>query len=143
MNTAKHNIAHRTTGIKPGRVLLCVMFLLCSTLVMAGDAGLNVLALSAQDQKAVVRTAAGEMKAVAPGDVLAEQQLTVEKVMADKLVLKDNTTNDEIWISLAVPGKNSEITRLSKQIPKNEMPEPATITIPRDVKNLKRSKHGQ
>lgn len=142
MNTTKRNIAHRITRINPGRVLLSVILLLCSSLTMAGDTGLNVLALSAQDQKAVVKTAAGEMLTVAPGTVLAAQQLTVDKVMANKLVLTDNTNGDEIWINVAAPGKNSEVTRLSKQIPAENMPEPDVISVPMDERDMKRSSHG-
>jgi len=145
MKAAESNMTRNAVSGFPARSLrLPVVFaLLCSSLAIAGDTGLNVLALLAQDKKAVVKTAAGEMKAVAPGDVLTEQQLTVEKVMADKLVLTDNTNGDEVWIGVAAPGKNSEITRLSKQVQKVEMPEPVSIAIPLDNKNMKRSSHGQ
>lgn len=145
MNAAIHYIAHRAAGVIPGFYAFSVilLWLFASSAFAEERVRLDVLALSAQDQKAVVRTAAGEMKAVGAGDVLAEEKLTVDKVMPDKLVLKDNTNNDEVWISVAEKGQASAVTRLSKTIENREMPKPVTIHVPLDANNKQRSQHGQ
>ena len=77
----KQNEKH---GARPGRTRIRVPAFLCAFLLVTplasagGSAGIAVLNISAQDERAVIRTADGKTKIVKPGDVIGPKELNVQ-----------------------------------------------------------------
>lgn len=111
------------------RYILAILMMFSSCWAVAEDVSdLRLMAISVQDQKAVVTTKGGKMLTLSKGDVLADFDVTVDAIMADKLILHDNQSNDDIWLSVAPLGGKSVVTRLSKRVPFQEKPMPIYYT---------------
>lgn len=88
------------------------------------SADLTLLVLAATEQRAVVRTADGELLLVAAGDRLPGELVTVRQILTDRLVLSERQTSDRqrlVWLYPVDPESGrSPLRYLDRQPPPTE-----------------------
>lgn len=98
-------------------------FLLFSALANADTVSTKLLALSPQDNRAVIQTAEGKMQILSPGDKLDDA--TAMQVLTDKLVLR-SAQGEMVWLFKSKDQKPSEMKTFSTSWPKEEWPKEMT-----------------
>ena len=92
---------------------------LSASLSMAEVGSGKLMALSPQDNRAVLQTAEGKMQLLSPGDKLDDA--TVMQVLSDKLVLR-NAQGEMVWLFKSKDQQPSEMKVFSTSWPKEEWP---------------------
>lgn len=100
-----------------------IAVLLSSSLTLAEVKGAKLMALSPQDNHAVIQTGEGKMQLLSPGDKL--DNATVMQVLTDKLVLR-SAQGEMVWLFKSKDQQPSEMKTFSTSWPKEEWPKEMT-----------------
>lgn len=100
------------------KTVAVLLILLAAPIAKADFEKLSVLALSPQDNRAVVRLDNGNVEMLAAGDQLLEA--SIMQVLADKLVLKDSN-GELVWLLKSIGSKPSQVRRFHSSLPQQEI----------------------
>lgn len=107
--------------------LLVTTALMLTTSVFAAPLDkIQFIRISAQNSKAVIRTADGKMQVVKSGDAIAENT-TVKEIIPGRIILEEKTERGVETIIVRIDNGKTRIERLRKQ-PDNSQPLVAPTT---------------
>lgn len=106
-----------------------LFFVACSAL--ANDdpyTAYNLLAISAADDRAVLKTPTGAMLTVKAGEAIEELNADVVQILEDRLVLKEtHGIGDTVWLFKSNGGE-SRYQRISAKAPDEMLRQPMVVT---------------
>jgi hypothetical protein len=95
--------------------LLSTVLLLLTTLAFAASLdNIQFIKISAQESRAVIKTAAGKMQVVKPGDVIAEYS-TIKEIIPGRIILEEKTERGIETVIVRMDNGKTRFERLRKQ----------------------------
>ncbi len=107
----------RNIPIRKLIVFIVIGFLLMIGYVSASSIdSIQLLKISAQDQRAVIKTPDGEMKVIKTGDVLrvTSGELRVAEITAGRVVLEEKTGNETETVVIRLEDGKQRVERIRK-----------------------------
>lgn len=90
---------------------------------------IKVISLSENDNVALIEDANGEMLVTRKGALLPNTNYLIKSVLSDKIVLRNTTTDELLWLLKSVNGQPSELKRISKELDSKQLqPELNVVT---------------
>ncbi len=94
-------------------IIVCILLLMLGHVFASSNDSVQLLKISAQDQRAVIKTSDGKMQIIKPGDVVGDESKVLE-ITAGRVVFEEKRSNDLEQVIVRLENGKQRVERIKK-----------------------------